>query len=249
MFLVCITPCAVVMHAGHHYEGNTECIVADPRDGEVAGHALSSIIHALAETDSVAIVRYIKKKNYPPHLGFLAPHIKADYECMYYNSLPFAEDLRQYPFSSLAPDKIRKSFAPTQDQLTAAEQLINSLDLMTASQDEDGNQIEALKPKYTYNPVLQRFYQCIQHRALHPNTPLPKLDPLIEKYVNPDEELFHKSMDPIKKFKSVFSLAKVEDKKEKTERVYWRDSLAANQVKLESYVPDANKVQLMLHPF
>lgn len=105
--------------------------------------------------------------------------------------------------------------------------------------------MEALKPKYTYNPVLQRFYQCVQHRALHPGTPLPKLDPLIEKYINPDEELFHKSASKLKKFKEEFPLTKSEEKKEKTERVYWRDSLAANQVKLDSYVPDSNKKRKM----
>lgn len=45
------------------------------------------------------------------------------------------------------------------------------------------NPIEALKPKYTYNPALQHFYQVLQSRAMQPETPLPPLDPLIEKYV------------------------------------------------------------------
>jgi ATP-dependent DNA helicase 2 subunit 2 len=122
---------------GHHYIGNTECIVVDPRDKE-ADSAFSAVIHALAETESVAIVRYVKRKGYAPHLGFLAPHIKAEYECLYYNSLPFAEDLRQYPFASLAPDRARRSFVPSKAQLDAAEDLINSLDLTTAAQDEEG---------------------------------------------------------------------------------------------------------------
>jgi ATP-dependent DNA helicase 2 subunit 2 len=114
-------------------------------------------------------------------LGFLAPHIKPDYECLYYNSLPFAEDIRQYSFSSLAPDKARKSVAPTAQQLQAAEKLINDMDLMHNEEREDGSLGESLKPKYTYNPVLQRFYQCVQFRALNPDSNLPKLDPLIEK--------------------------------------------------------------------
>ena len=54
--------------------------------------------------------------------------------------------------------------------------------LMTAGRDEDGDPMEALKPRHTYNPVLQRLYQCIQTRALVPGAPLPPLDPIIEKY-------------------------------------------------------------------
>jgi len=52
---------------------------------------------------------------------------------------------------------------------------------MTAGKDDDGEPVEALKPKYTYNPSLQHFYQAIQKRALNPKASLPKLDPIIEK--------------------------------------------------------------------
>ena len=45
----------------------------------------------------------------------------------------------------------------------------------------DRDPVEGLKPKYTYNPALQHFYQAVQTRALHPNAPIPQLDPLIEK--------------------------------------------------------------------
>lgn len=86
--------------------GNIDCIVSNPTD-EAAGTALSALIHALAETDSVAIVRYVKRNKSAPHLGVLVPHIKADYECLFYCSLPFAEDIRQYPFASLAPERAR----------------------------------------------------------------------------------------------------------------------------------------------
>lgn len=223
----------------HHFMGNVECIVPNPSD-QAAGTALSALIHALAETDSVAIIRYVKRNKSVPHLGVLSPHIKADYECLFYNALPFSEDIRQFSFASLAPERIRKSFVPTKEQNDATEQLIRSLDLTEAAEDEEGNRMEALKPKHTYNPVLQRFYQCVQHRALHPNTPLPKLDPLVERYVNPDEELFHKAAASIKNFQDEFPLMKSEDKKEKTERIYWKDSLA-NQIKLDSYVPDPSK--------
>lgn len=68
--------------------------------------------------------------------------------------------------------------------------------------------MEALKPKYTYNPTLQRLYQCVQHRALNPDDPLPELDPLIAKYISPDEELFGKAADAFKEFSSQFTFVK-----------------------------------------
>jgi ATP-dependent DNA helicase 2 subunit 2 len=68
------------------------------------------------------------------------PDIKADWECLFFNKLPFSEDIRQYTFPSLlenAPDS-RKAWVPTQEQLDAAEDIINSMDLMVAGTDDDG---------------------------------------------------------------------------------------------------------------
>ena len=68
--------------------------------------------------------------------------------------------------------------------------------------------MESLKPKYTYNPTLQRLYQCVQHRAISPEGPLPPLDPLIAKYITPDEELFSAAAAPIKHFTEQFTFVK-----------------------------------------
>jgi len=135
--------------------------------------------------------------------------IHSDYECFYYNSLPFAEDIRQYSFMSLSPLRARKSFVPSESQKVAAEQLILALDLSSAAEDGKCNPVEALKPKYTYNPVLQRFYQCVQKKALNPQeSVLEALDPLIARYINPDEQLFHKAKGAIKNFQDSFKLTK-----------------------------------------
>lgn len=68
--------------------------------------------------------------------------------------------------------------------------------------------MEALKPKYTYNPTLQRLYQSVQHRALSPDIPLPPLDPLIAKYISPDEELFGAAASSLKAFSEQFTFVK-----------------------------------------
>jgi DNA-binding PadR family transcriptional regulator len=44
---------------------------------------------------------------------------------------------RQYPFASLKRP-LRKTYAPTEEQLEATQALIDAMDLMTAATDEDG---------------------------------------------------------------------------------------------------------------
>ena len=41
---------------------------------------------------------------------------------------------------------------------------------------------ESLKPKLTFNPVLQRFYQSLEARALDSTADVVDLDPVIAKY-------------------------------------------------------------------
>mgnify|MGYP002385014136 CR=1 FL=1 len=94
--------------------------------------AFSSFIHAMYESNKVAIARYVAREGQTTvKMGVLTPHIKADYECLYFTQLPFAEDLRLYTFSSL------KKFQPSREQEIATENFINSLDLMTAARDSE----------------------------------------------------------------------------------------------------------------
>lgn len=84
-----------------------------------------------AETDSVAIVRYVPRNSGNAKLAVLSPCIKAAYECLYLSSLPFSEDLRQYQFAPLSVKQIKKRFKPDDEQLQAAQHLIDSLDLVS----------------------------------------------------------------------------------------------------------------------
>jgi ATP-dependent DNA helicase 2 subunit 2 len=117
-----------------------------------------------------------------------------------------------------------KKYRPTDSQKAAARDLINSLDLMSGSVDESGNQTEALKPKHTFNPVLQHFYQSVQNRALDKNRPIDELDPVIKSYINPDQQLKERASQAITNFRQNFLLQKVEQQKKGPKR-HWRDYL------------------------
>lgn len=211
----------------HHFMGPCYQFIPKPYD-ENASIAFSSLVRALAEMDKVAIVRYVYRKNAQPQLGLLSPCIKTDYDCLYFNTLPFAEDLRSYPFKSFENIKF------TDEQLKSTEDLIKSMDLMDAEEEE------ALKPSQTFNPIIQHLYECCHQRCLHPNDPLPKIDSVILKYCFPElhkdscySKIIKKSQDNIELFKKLFPLKKV-DKEQKGKKRYWF-ATKEKDISLDSY--------------
>ncbi|XP_023933350.1 X-ray repair cross-complementing protein 5 [Lingula anatina] len=200
----------------HHFLGNNVQSFVAEKDDEAAGVALSALIRALHETNCVAIVRKVYRANSDAKLGVLSPHIKAGYECLFYNEIPFMEDVRQFTFGSLPlePDsELNKKFSPSDDQLRAMDNLIDSMDLSKTSQGDEEEE-EALKPKLTFNPHLQRLYQCLQHKALNPDDPLPELSPIIADYLKPPQEVLTNCQSHVEKLKEVFPLKVVVKKKE-----------------------------------
>lgn len=168
----------------YQYLGDSCLSVTADKGDEAAAVALSALINALFETNTVCIARRVYASRSAPRVGCLVPQIKADYECLYWFDLPFTEDLRTYLFGSLPLKNdatVNKKYAPTVEQLQAVDDLIESMDLTKADVDEDGDKREALKPKLTFNPYFQHVYQCLQHRALHPKDPIPELSPLIAR--------------------------------------------------------------------
>ncbi|KAI8590134.1 SPOC like C-terminal domain-containing protein [Geranomyces variabilis] len=94
---------------------------------------------------------------------------------------------------------------------------IDAMDLMEAAdgaKDEFGvsERKEAFKVKSVFNPSLQRLFQCLAHRAIHPDAPLPPVNPDITACVNPIEKLVQKAAPAAEKVKESFLIRKVENK-------------------------------------
>ncbi|XP_028725923.2 X-ray repair cross-complementing protein 5 isoform X1 [Peromyscus leucopus] len=180
------------------------------KDDEAATVALSSLIHALDELNMVAIVRYAYDRRANPQVGVAFPHIKDTYECLVYVQLPFMEDLRQYMFSSL---KNNKKCTPTEAQLSAIDDLIESMSLVKKSEEEDA--IEDLFPTSKIpNPEFQRLFQCLLHRALHPQERLPPIPQHILNMLDPPTEIQAKGEIPLSKVKTLFPLTDADKKKD-----------------------------------
>lgn len=180
------------------------------KDDEAAAVALSSLVHALDELNMVAIVRYAYDKRANPQVGVAFPFIKDAYECLVYVQLPFMEDLRQYMFSSL---KNNKKCTPTEAQLSAIDDLIDSMSLVKKNEEEDI--IEDLFPTSKIpNPEFQRLYQCLLHRALHLQERLPPIQQHILNMLDPPTEMKAKCEIPLSKVKTLFPLTEVVKKKD-----------------------------------
>ncbi|KAM8806837.1 X-ray repair cross-complementing protein 5 [Eudromia elegans] len=204
-----------------YYMGNQVLKVFAAKDDENAAVAFSALIHALDELQVVAIVRYAYDKRCNPQIGVAFPYIKDAYECLIYVQLPFTEDLRQYMFSSL---KNNKKYIPTEDQLSAVDSLIDSMNLVY--EDEDGETFEDLfKPSKIPNPHFQRLYQCLQHKAFYPDKPLPPIEPHILAMLETPCMVKERCQVPLERIKALFPLKDVGKKKEeKTAQDIFKDN-------------------------
>ncbi|KGL95186.1 X-ray repair cross-complementing protein 5, partial [Charadrius vociferus] len=205
----------------HYYMGNQVLKVFAAKDDENAAVAFSALVHALDELKVVAIVRYAYDRRCNPQIGVAFPYIKDTYECLIYVQLPYVEDLRQYIFSSL---KNNKKCIPTADQLSAVDSLIDSMNLVC--EDDDGETFEDLfKPSKIPNPHFQRLYQCLQHKAFHPNEPLPPIEQHLLEMLEMPSVVKERCQAALEKVKALFPLKEVGKKKEeKTAQDIFKDN-------------------------
>ena len=67
-----------------------------------------------------------------------------------------------------------------------------------------------------YSSYVYLHRQCLQHRALHPDDPLPALNPTIAAYLQPSRAVQTKCAQTVDKLKRSFTLKKVEVKPDAT---------------------------------
>ena len=175
-------------------------IVGEPGNA-AAQRAISALARALYEKDHVALVRYVRAENNPPKLGILQPRIKASYESLLFNILPYSEDHRRYQFASF-PSQISNN--PEQDE--AMKAWIQKMNLMTAARDEDGDEMEAMRPGDTFNITFQAHYAAIQNRALHPQAPLLPTDVSLLRHLSTPQTLLEESHDQFERLREYFPL-------------------------------------------
>ena len=194
----------------HFFMSGVDIVVPNPASPEDIKGTTALVIEML-KMNKVIIARYVYRNNSQPKLVVLTPHMSKKGPMFYLNILPTVEEIRDFQFDSL-PEASKK-----QEEFMG--HFIDSLDL-----EQDGE--EEIKPTETYNPMLQYFYKCLEHRALETDEnkkmELPKIDEESIKYMIPNKKLFenNKYVTFLPKVFPIVEKDKIEDKKK---RVFWKD--------------------------
>ncbi|XP_054156604.1 X-ray repair cross-complementing protein 5-like [Oppia nitens] len=223
-------------------------LFADPRPKK-HNHRLvfQTLVAALLDMQSVAIVRYNWSDRSSPQMGYLMPLIESNNEgngdddnmFLVFTQLPFDEDVRHYSFPSLYS---KPRFSPTDDQLAAVDGLIDSMDLMTAGIDEDdGNPSEALLTESIYNPQNQYWFQCLYHRQLYgttKSTEMPQMSDSLRNCIEIPRKNRQKSIENLVNISQKFPLNSI-----KSANKQKLDSISSQQ-SIDDLQPDIKRVKI-----
>ena len=194
----------------HYYMSGVDIVIPNPTSNEDIKATLA-LVTEMIKMNKVIIARYVYRNNSQPKLVVLTPHLSKKGPIFYLNILPTAEEIRDFQFDSL-PEASKK-----QEEFMGC--FIDSLDL-----EQDGE--EEIKPSETYNPMLQYFYKCLEHKALEKDetkkNELPKIDEENIKYMIPNKKLFENNKY-VSFLPKVFPIQEKDKVDEKKKRVFWKD--------------------------
>ncbi|KAJ6328462.1 hypothetical protein OIU77_010201 [Salix suchowensis] len=152
--------------------------------------------------NKVAILRCVWRQGQGSVVvGVLTPNISekdSTPDSFYFNTLPFAEDVREFQFPSFS--SFPASWQPNEQQQEAADNLVKMLDLAPSAKQE------ALLPDFTPNPILERFYRHLELKSKHPDAVVPPLDETLKTITEADPDLFSEKKNVIDAFSKSFEL-------------------------------------------
>lgn len=121
------------------------CIVLPRKFSEKDEVAFSALVHAMIETRTYAVARFVAKDMKEPQLLLLSPTVTEKMVCFYDVPLPFAEDVRTYPFPPL--DKVftatgsvvtKHRLLPDDELNRAMSDYVDAMDISMFGTDDDG---------------------------------------------------------------------------------------------------------------
>ncbi|EJT98868.1 SPOC domain-like protein [Dacryopinax primogenitus] len=184
----------------------------------------SAIVQVMAEKGVMMTVRYVWRDGADPKVGVCKAQPLGSVEwggvdCLLFVQMPFADDVRKYKFNSLTDlfdkktgERIKEhSTLPTQEQQSAMDDFVDAMDLMDATQDEEGNTAPWFDPALSFNPALHRIKQALFHgaRVADPEkNPLPPPHPELVKYFTTPENVLDRAKPAIERLKKAMNIKK-----------------------------------------
>ncbi|KHN78838.1 X-ray repair cross-complementing protein 5 [Toxocara canis] len=185
-----------------------------PANDQEGATAVSALVRAMLEEDSVALVRYVYNAASSPRIMALFPRTSSKGVDMLMGILlPFYEDFRGLEFPPIDDDL----YKPKAEQMRAVEALVDAMDLSKSYLDpETGECGEDLRPRNVPNPKLQRVCEAMKHRALHPGEELAEFKShILNQLFEPRPSLLKLASEPLAWIKKSFVLQEVPSRKRK----------------------------------
>lgn len=181
-----------------------QCTQVFPRKEENSMRAFAALIQAMHSKDMVAIARKVYYKNSRPVICALFPMITPELQCFNLVELPFAENVKTQVFPPLVIDKNK----PTDEQLSAVDELIMSMNLM---EDDDDAETGEYDPLNTPDPYEQHFYDLVSKKVLNGELYISgsDVDEAVKQLLSPKPEILEAAKPAVKKIKELFTLTKV----------------------------------------
>ncbi|XP_031773887.1 LOW QUALITY PROTEIN: X-ray repair cross-complementing protein 5 [Apis florea] len=194
----------------YFYKSATHVILPSSETNNVT-KPFYSLVQAMHETNSVAIVRKVFRNNSTPRMVALFPCIDIPDEpwCLIEIELAFAEDRRL--MESRPMKSIIKQLSNEQNE--AVDNLINSVMLndIQDSYEVDGNQY--FLPGCVPNPAIQHRWHILSYRAINPDKPLPPMENYLKKILEAPL-IKERSKSHIQKIAQLFRLENIDLKAE-----------------------------------
>ncbi|EFX00480.1 ku family DNA-binding protein [Grosmannia clavigera kw1407] len=196
------------------------CIILPRKFSEQDEVAFSALIHAMIETKTYAVARFVAKDMKEPQLLLLFPTVAENIVCFYDVPLPFAEDVRTYPFPPL--DKVitatgsvlsKHRLLPDDKLNQAMSDYVDAMDISMFGTDDEGQPAEYVDLADNYSPIIYRVNKALAFRAVHPDEPFVQVDnEFVTRFDHPPQELVRQAKSQIESLIKVADVKKVPPK-------------------------------------
>lgn len=207
--------------ASEFFAGTGSHVVVARKDCSKAAMLFASLVENMKDGNYAMIARKVYNKGSRPIVVALLPHVVDKVPSLTMIQLPFGNDISSFSFPRLT---VKKTEA-TKEQKEKIKELVNSMDLMNAI-DDDSGLTEAFAIQTSLNPVHQHMCRSVSYRALHPMEPLPTIDPELIAMIEVPPKIKQQSEDVVKEIETLFPLELVERKVKKVFGLTTADSLA-----------------------
>ncbi|XP_018373621.1 PREDICTED: X-ray repair cross-complementing protein 5-like isoform X1 [Trachymyrmex cornetzi] len=173
---------------------------------ETASAPFYSLVQAMVEKNVVAIVEKVYRANTEANMVALFPSVDVENEpwCLIEIGLPFERD-----YGAIAQKPLKGVMNQlSQEQDNAMDDLLRSLELPDAADDDTISSSEKYLPGYMPDPGTQHMWDVLTARALNPDKPLPPIADDLLNLLEQPEFIKAKCKPVTERIKNLFFLEK-----------------------------------------